>query len=75
LPFEFMLNALRLPAGVPSNSFIERTGVPLSAIEPELDEAERRGLLIRNHQTLAPTALGLRFLSDLQAMFLKPSTP
>ena len=70
-----MLNALRLPAGVPSNSFIERTGVPLSAIESELNEAERRGLLMRDHQTLAPTALGLRFLSDLQAMFLKSSPP
>ena len=75
LPFEFMLNALRLPAGVPSNSFMERTGVPLSAIESEIDEAERRGLLMRTHQTLAPTELGLRFLSDLQAMFLKRSPP
>ena len=73
LPFEFMLNALRLTDGVPSNSFFERTGAPLSSIEAELDEAERRGLLVRTHKTLAPTALGLRFLSDLQAMFLKPS--
>jgi DNA-binding transcriptional LysR family regulator len=32
-------------------------------------------LLVRNHHTLAPTELGLRFLSDLQAMFLKPSPP
>ena len=72
LPFEFMLNALRLTGGVPTNSFFERTGVPLSAIESELDEAERRGLLVRNHQVLAPSPLGLRFLSDLQATFLKP---
>ena len=71
LPFEFMLNALRLTDGVPSNLFIERTGASLSSVEPELDEAERRGLLVRNHLTLAPTALGLRFLSDLQAIFLK----
>ncbi len=73
--FEFMLNALRLTGGVPSNSFFERTGVPLSSIEPELEEAERRGLLVRDHQTLGPSRLGLRFLSDLQAMFLKPSPP
>ena len=71
LPFEFMLNALRLTDGVPSNLFIERTGASLSSVEPELDEAERRGLLVRNHLSLAPTALGLRFLSDLQAIFLK----
>ena len=75
LPFEFMLNALRLTDGVPSNSFFERTGASLSSVEPELEEAERRGLLVRNHQTLAPTALGQRFLSDLQALFLKPSSP
>jgi oxygen-independent coproporphyrinogen-3 oxidase len=75
LPFEFMLNALRLTDGVPSNSFFERTGASLSSVEPELEEAERRGLLARNHQTLAPTALGLRFLSDLQALFLKSSPP
>ncbi|MBC8118987.1 MAG: oxygen-independent coproporphyrinogen III oxidase-like protein, partial [Burkholderiaceae bacterium] len=71
LPFEFMLNALRLAEGVSTNSFFERTGVALSAVEPELDEAERRGLLVRDHQRLAPTELGLRFLSDLQALFLK----
>ena len=75
LPFEFMLNALRLSNGVPSNSFSDRTGIPLSSIECELDDAERRGLLVRNHQTLGPSRLGLRFLSDLQAMFLKSSAP
>ncbi len=72
LPFEFLLNALRLTGGVPSNSFFERTGVTLSAIEAELNEAERRGLLVRDHQTLAATDRGLRFLSDLQAIFLTP---
>ncbi len=70
LPFEFMLNALRLADGVPSNSFFERTGVPLGSIEAELNEAERRGLLVRDHLSVAPTQLGLRFLSDLQAIFL-----
>ena len=75
LPFEFMLNALRLTGGVPTNSFLERTGVPLSSIEHELDDAERRGFLVRNHQTLGPSALGLRFLSDLQTMFLKAGSP
>lgn len=73
LPFEFMLNALRLTHGVASNSFFERTGLPLSSIEAELNEAERRGLLVRDHRSLAPTELGLRFLSDLQAIFLRAS--
>lgn len=75
LPFEFMLNALRLIDGVPSNSFFERTGVPLGSVESELNEAERRGLLTRDHQSLAPTALGVRFLSDLQTLFLRSKAP
>lgn len=71
LPFEFMLNTLRLTDGVTSNSFLERTGLPLGSIEAELNEAERRGLLRRDFRSLAPTELGLRFLSDLQAIFLE----
>jgi len=74
LPFEFMLNTLRLTAGVAANSFAERTGVPLTSIEPELNEAERRGLLVRDHVVLKPTALGMRFLTDLQSLFL-PTQP
>jgi putative oxygen-independent coproporphyrinogen III oxidase len=70
LPFEFMLNALRLPGGVPSNLFSERTGLPLTAIEAQLAKAEARGLLARDHRRIGPTPLGMRFLSDLQALFL-----
>ncbi|MBC8119381.1 MAG: oxygen-independent coproporphyrinogen III oxidase-like protein, partial [Burkholderiaceae bacterium] len=68
-------NALRLTDGVPSNSFFERTGVSLNSVEIALNEAERRGLLVRDHQTLRPTPLGMRFLSDLQALFLKVPAP
>ena len=75
LPFEFMLNALRLTDGVPSNSFLERTGVPLSTVEFELNRAEQRGLLVRDHRTMRPTPLGLRFLTDLQTLFLKAAAP
>ena len=71
--FEFMLNALRLTAGVPVSLFAERTGFPLALVERELAEAERRGLLERDHQQLRPTALGRRFLNDLQALFLPPA--
>jgi len=66
-----MLNALRLTDGVPRNSFLERTGLPFSSIEPALAEAERRGLLQRDDPGLVPTELGRRFLSDLQALFIR----
>jgi len=70
LPFEFMLNALRLTDGVDTNTFSERTGLPLSVISKGLDEASRKGLLDENPSKLKPTALGLRYLNNLQEMFL-----
>jgi oxygen-independent coproporphyrinogen-3 oxidase len=77
LPFEFMLNAMRLLGGVPSRWFAERTGLPPTAIEKSLAEAERRGLLAIDQAHWAPTPLGARFLSDLQALFLpdRPNSP
>jgi oxygen-independent coproporphyrinogen-3 oxidase len=70
LGFEFMMNALRLTAGVPVSLYAERTGRPITDIARELAEAERRGLLERDHARLAPTALGRRFLNDLLQIFL-----
>jgi oxygen-independent coproporphyrinogen-3 oxidase len=70
LPFEFMLNALRLTEGVSAALFAERTGIPLSAVARTIDEATRRGLLDPDPVRLAPTALGRRFLNDLQGLFL-----
>jgi oxygen-independent coproporphyrinogen-3 oxidase len=70
LPFEFMLNALRLTGGFELRQFTERTGLPLTAIEQPLEEARNRGLLERDLQWVRPTARGLDFLSDLQALFL-----
>lgn len=70
LPFEFMLNALRLTEGFPLSLFRERCGMPESAIEEALARAETRGLIRKDSGHLVPTALGRRFLSDLQAMFL-----
>ncbi|MDB5797652.1 MAG: coproporphyrinogen oxidase-like protein oxygen-independent, partial [Paucimonas sp.] len=72
LGFEFMLNALRLQDGFAVNLFAERTGLPITAIQAQLDEAERRGLLLRDHQRISPTGLGRRFLNDLQQIFLPP---
>ena len=70
LPFEFMLNALRLTSGVDTSSFSERTGLPLSVLSNALNEASQKGLLDENPKNLKPTALGLRYLNDLQALFL-----
>jgi len=70
LPFEFMLNALRLREGFALQDFRERTGLPLSAIEPGLAEAERRGLLSADLTHVRPTVRGFDFLSDLQQLFL-----
>jgi oxygen-independent coproporphyrinogen-3 oxidase len=74
LPFEFMLNTLRLVEGFPSAWFAERTGLPVTVIEARLVRAEERGLLVRDHRRWAPSPLGLRFLSELQSMFL-PERP
>ena len=69
--FEFMLGALRLREGFELKLFTERTGLPVSAVEPALAEAERRGLLERDLHQVRPTPLGFDFLSDLQTLFLK----
>ena len=73
LPFEFMLNALRLPEGFEVARFVERTGLAPAALEPALGEAERRGLVERDLQRVRPTRLGFDFLNDLQALFLPPA--
>ena len=70
LPFEFMLNTLRLTYGVDTNTFSERTGLPLSVISKGLDAASKKGLLDENPSKLRPTTLGLRYLNNLQEMFL-----
>jgi putative oxygen-independent coproporphyrinogen III oxidase len=70
LPFEFMLNALRLRDGFALQDFVDRTGLPLSAIEKALKEAEAKGLIERDFAKVQPTERGFDFLSDLQALFL-----
>jgi oxygen-independent coproporphyrinogen-3 oxidase len=70
LPFEFMLNVLRLKDGVPATHFAERTGLSLAAIAHQLEAAVRRGLLDPDPTRLKATPQGWAFLNDLQAMFL-----
>ena len=71
LAFEFMMNALRLNEGFDSALFQERTSLSLITIRRELEEAERRGLLTRDHQRIMPTQLGQRFLNDLLEIFIR----
>ncbi len=70
LPFEFMLNALRLTNGVDTSTFCERTGLPLSIISKGLIESCKTGLLDENPLKLKPTDQGLRYLNNLQEIFL-----
>ena len=72
LPFEFMLNALRLKDGFALQQFTERTGLPMSAIQQGLDEAERKGLIERDLARVKPSVRGFDFLNDLQSLFLPP---
>ncbi len=73
LPFEFMLNALRLVDGVPASLFAERTGLSLSAIATPMRRALEAGLLDPDPAVLRATPRGLDFLNDLQALFLASS--
>ena len=71
LPFEFMLNALRLKDGFELARFCERTGLGLSDIEHGLEAAEAKGLLERDCKRARPSERGFDFLNDLQALFLR----
>lgn len=70
LPFEFMLNALRINEGFANSLFVERTGLPISAISRELAKATALGLIERDHLHVKPTAKGRLFLNDLLELFL-----
>ena len=70
LPFEFMMNALRLNQGFEPELFEMRTSLPLFAIENELRHAEQQGLIERQPQRIAPTRQGQRFLNRLLETFI-----
>jgi len=70
LPFEFMLNALRLKDGFALQLFAERTGLPMTAIEKELQLAQEKGWLERDLTRVRPSVRGYDFLNDLQSLFL-----
>jgi oxygen-independent coproporphyrinogen-3 oxidase len=70
LPFEFMLNALRLNEGFTEPEFRLKTGLDLMSVAPKLIAAQARGLLSRQGQNWRASDLGRRFLNDLQLSFL-----
>ena len=74
LPFEFMLNALRLRHGFALNDYTERTGLALTSLQKGLQQAEALGLIERDWARVWPSSKGFDFLSDLQALFL-PTKP
>ena len=70
LPFDFMLNALRLNEGVPMTMFEARTGLPAAAIAERVALARARGWLEPDADWLRPTELGRRFANDVIGLFL-----
>ena len=69
VPFEFMLNVLRLKEGVKEEHWIEATGLPLDVIAEKLKQLREEGLLEDNGRIVA-TALGRRFLNEVEERFL-----
>lgn len=70
LPFEFLMNALRLNQGFDPAIFSARTAQPLSVVLPELRQAADEGLLTLDAGCIAPTKRGQRFLNRLLERFL-----
>ncbi len=70
LPFEFMMNALRLNRGFPRRLFAERTGLPFEAAEAGLLKARQQGLVEVEGDTIRPTTRGRHFLNELLMLFL-----
>lgn len=68
--FEFMLNALRLTSGFSAQMFRDRTGLAAETLEAAIKPAVSKGYVAFEHGVVSPTSLGLRFLNDVQAMFL-----
>ena len=71
LPFEFLMNALRLTDGVALKLFSQRTGLPVASLQTGLQQARQRGLLSADPERLAPSAQGQLFLNDLLHIFLE----
>jgi putative oxygen-independent coproporphyrinogen III oxidase len=75
LPFEFMLNALRLVGGFDAALFEARTGLPSRSVAPQMDSLVTRGLIVREGRHFRPSPQGLRFLNELLLTFVSEAGP
>jgi len=73
LPFEFMLNALRLVDGFEIAAFAERTWLEWVEVAAAVRALQQRELLDCDQSTCRPTPLGLKFLNDVLLSFLAKS--
>lgn len=69
LPFEFLMNALRLTEGLEERLYSQRTGLPLASLEPKLSYLRKQGLLLQNRLQL--TVKGRRFLNSVLEHFVE----
>lgn len=70
IPFEFMLNSLRLLKPISWQLFSQRTFLDKSVIQPVMETLEQQKLMKMNQDSFEPTALGRRFLNTVQSAFL-----
>lgn len=70
LPFEYFLNTLRLCNGAPTDYFTQRTGLPLSTVQPLLDQLVQKQWLAPITERIKTTPLGFRFLNNVHGAFL-----
>ena len=75
LPLEFMMNAMRLKGGVPSELFFQTTGLLLPQIQNAIEQAQSDQLIELNQSHIRPTAKGYQFLNELLELFMPENFP
>ena len=70
MPFEFMMNALRLNNGVTAKLYTERTGLSLDGLNALLTSLRQRKLMVEDPERLACTEQGHVFLNSVLEEFL-----
>jgi putative oxygen-independent coproporphyrinogen III oxidase len=71
LPFEFLMNALRLREGVDLSSWQQRTGLSLDVLAPLWQQQQARGLVVDwQSGRLTSTEMGYRYLNSLLSEWL-----
>ena len=75
LPFEFMLNTLRLVGGFDAALFEARTGLEWGSVASQMESLVSRGLMVREGSHFRPSPQGLRFLNELLLTFVSETGP